>query len=268
MGAYESGQAFIASVLAKLPEAQREAARVIFEAADAKDAVTVLGDGTLARSDYSRSMDAMREKETQLNDHYTRLNDWYTVNKDALEAAKTARDGDLKTPANNVVDPARGKEDLQTPATFTLDDVRRIADEAVNTAGKDYIAVSAFIANQASRHLALFGEPLDALEIAQNPKVGRPIAGQPGRIFSLQDAYLEKYGERLQEKYKAAEEKRFNDEVDRRLAERQKQNTSHPFPLRSESSPLDVLSTKDGPAQHTLDTAVAEYERLQAARGS
>ena len=104
-------------------------------------------------------------------------------------------------------------------------------------------------------------------ELVANPKLGKPVYGQPGRVYSLQDAYQEKYGERLQAKYKEAEDKRINDEVEKRLGERIKQTTStHPFPLRAESSPLDVLSTKDGPAAHTLDSAVAEYERLVAAK--
>jgi hypothetical protein len=105
-------------------------------------------------------------------------------------------------------------------------------------------------------------------ELVANPKLGKPVYGDPSRVFSLQDAYIEKYGERLTAKHKEIEDKRFNDEVDRRLQERLKATTStHPFPLRAESSPLDVLSTKEGPAAHTLDSAVAEYERLQAARG-
>jgi len=265
MGAYESGQAFWAGVLAKLPEEQRAQAKAIFDHAEAKDALTLMGDGTLARSDYSKTMDALREKETALQEHYERLNNWYAVNKDALDEAKTLKEKGLQSPAAPITPPVQ--KDLQSPS-FTLDEVRKIADDAVNNAGKDYIAVSAFIASQSARHLALFGEPLDALEIVQNPKVGRPITGQPGRVFSLQDAYMEKYGPQLQKKYEEAENKRFNDEVEKRLAERQKQDTSHPFPLRSESSPLDVLTTKEGPAAHTLDTAVAEYERLQAARGS
>jgi hypothetical protein len=113
----------------------------------------------------------------------------------------------------------------------------------------------------------MFGEPLDAMEIVSNPKVGRPIVGQPGRVYSLQDSYNERYGERVQTKAKEAEDKRFNDEVEKRLQARAAQSPAHPFPLRSEASPLDVLQTKDGPAVHTLDSAVAEYERLQSGRG-
>jgi hypothetical protein len=208
-------------------------------------------------------MDTLREKEGALNQHYERLNDWYTINKDALDEAKTIKErGPAPAP-----EPPDDKKPLQSPS-LSIEDVRRLADEAVNSAGKDYIQVSAFIASQAGRHLAIFGEPLDALELVQNPKVGRPIAGQPGRIFSLQDAYLERYGPQLQKKQQEADDKRFNDEVEKRLAERTKSQSTHPFPLRNESSPLDVLQTKEGSAAHTLDTAVAEYERLQSARGS
>jgi hypothetical protein len=275
MGAFESGSSFIAGVLAKLPETQRSAAQAIFDAAEAKDAVVLLGDGVLARSDYSKHMDTLRDKEVALNQHYETLTSWYDVNKSALEEAR-----DLKlrsgggtphpqpTPTPTPSPSPTPSPDLQSPA-LSAADVRKLADDAVNEAGRDYVAVSAYIASIAAQHQAMFGEPLNALELVQNPKVGRPIVGQPGRIFSLQDAYLERYGEAVGKKQQEAQDKRFNDEVERRLGERQKQTTSHhPFPLRAESSPLDVLETKEGPAAHTLDSAVAEYERLQAARGS
>ena len=60
MGAFESGQSFIAGVLAKLPAEQQAQAKAIFDAAEAKDAVALIGDGALARSDYSRHMDELR----------------------------------------------------------------------------------------------------------------------------------------------------------------------------------------------------------------
>jgi len=281
MGAFESGQSFLDGVLAKLPEKQREAAEAIFKAAEAKDAVTLLGDGALARSDYSRSMDQLREKEGALNEYYTRLNSWYADNQTALERAVAAGGGNPQLQHNPQLQQQYTPEQLaylqqqqqqqqqhalQSPA-YTPQQMREVAEQAINEAGRDYIAVSAFIAQQGLHHLHMFGEPLDAMELVQNPKLGKPIVGQPGRVYSLQDAYQEKYGERLQAKQKETEEKRFNDEVEKRLQERQKANASHPFPLRNESSPLDVLASKDGPGAHTLDTAVAEYERLQSARG-
>jgi hypothetical protein len=269
MGAFESGQSLLAGVLAKLSPEQRTQAEAIFNSAEAKDAVTVIGDSALARSDYSRSMDSLREKEGALNEYYTRLNSWYEENRSALEAARGGGGGD-PTPSPEPTHQPAYQPAAGQPAPggmLTQADIRRIADEAVNEAGKDYIAVTAFLATQGARHSHLFGEPLDMTELVANPKLGKPVYGQPGRVFSLQDAYYERYGERIQKKQQEFEDKRINDEVDRRLSERLKQQTSvHPFPLRQESAPLDVLSTKDGPAAHTLDSAVAEYERLVAAK--
>jgi hypothetical protein len=259
MGAFESGQSFIAGVLAKLPTEQQAQAKAIFDAAEAKDAVTLLGDGALARSDYSRHMDTLREKETSLTEYYTKLDGWYKDNEAALKAARsTAASPDPATPA----------APLQSPASITPEQMRQIANDAINEAGKDYIAVSAFLTTQGAWHSHVFNEPLDMTELVNNPKLGRPVLGQPGRVYSLQDAYQEKYGERIAAKNKEAEDKRINDEVEKRYAERTRASASQPFPLRSESSPLDVLTTKDGPAAHTLDSAVAEYERLVAAKST
>jgi hypothetical protein len=263
MGAFESGSSFLAGVLAKLPAEQRAQAEAVFNNAEAKEAVTLVGDSVLARSDYSRNMDQLREKEQALTEYYTRLDGWYKDNEAALASARTR-------PAESRVDQpvipsGQPRPDLQTPA-LTSAEMKRIAEDAINEAGRDYIAVSAFITTQGAWHSHVFGEPLDVTELVNNPKLGRPIVGQPGRVYSLQDAYQEKYGERIAAKNKETEDKRFNDEVERRYQERTRGTTSQPFPLRGETSPLDVLSTKDGPAAHTLDTAVAEYERLVAAK--
>lgn len=259
MGAFESGQSFMAGVLAKLPAEQRAQAEAIFNTAEAKDAVSLIGDGALARSDYSRSMDTVREKEQALNEYYTRLDGWYTENKAQLDAARE--------PAQYEPQPQPAAVAAGGNVALTQEDIRRIANDAVNEAGRDYIAVSAFLATQGARHSHLFGEPLDMTELVASPKLGKPIYGQPGRVYSLQDAYTERYGERIQKKQQEAEDKRINDEVDKRLGERLKQtNSGHPFPLRQESSPLDVLGTKEGTTVHTLDSAVAEYERLVSAK--
>lgn len=259
MGAFESGQSFLAGVLSKLPQEQRAQAEAIFNAAEAKDAVTLIGDSTLARSDYSRSMDQLREKEGALNEYYTRLDGWYVENKAALDAARSGGGGGDPTPSPEPTNGGAG-------GMISAAEARRIADEAVNEAGRDYLAVTAFLTTQGARHSHMFGEPLDMNELITSPKLGKPIYGQPGRVYSLQDAYNEKYGERLQAKQKEADDKRFNEEVEKRLADRVRASSTHPFPLRAESSPLDALQTKDGPAVHTLDSAVAEYERLVAAK--
>jgi hypothetical protein len=262
MGAFESGSTFMAGVLAKLPAEQRAQAEAVFNNAEAKEAVTLIGDSVLARSDYSRNMDQLREKETALTEYYTRLDGWYKDNEAALAAARTRPVEQPRVEPPN----GHGQPNANLAPSVTPEEMRRIANDAINEAGRDYIAVSAFLTTQGAWHSHVFNEPLDMTELVQNPKLGRPIVGQPGRVFSLQDAYQERYGERIAAKNKEAEEKRFNDEVEKRYQERTRGTASQPFPLRGETSPLDVLSTKDGPAAHTLDTAVAEYERLVAAK--
>src|SRR5262247_1255996 len=127
MGAFESGQQFFAGVLAKLPAEQQAQAKAIFESAEAKDAVTLIGDSTLARSDYSRSMDQLREKESALVDYYQRLNTWYAENQTALDAARSSAvtGGDPK-PAGG--DPAPTPQPTNT-GVLTRDEILRIAND-------------------------------------------------------------------------------------------------------------------------------------------
>jgi hypothetical protein len=258
MGAFEDGSAFLAGVLAKLPEAVRTQAKEIFEKPEAKDAVIVIGDGVLARPDYSKAMNDLKAKETELTEKFNQLNDWWAVNEAALVEYKTIKPE---------YDSLKGKKAAEPPTPPP--DARQIALDVVNEAGREYVGVSAWIAGKVAVHQQMFGEPLDTMALVSNPKLGKPIPGQPGRVFSLQDAYNESYGEKVAAKAKEAEEKRINDEVQKRLAEERAKSVGQPFPLRGEApSVLDVLQTKDGPAAHTLDTAVAEYERLQNARGT
>jgi hypothetical protein len=260
VGAFESGQEFVAGVIAKLPAELQAQARELFGKPEAKDAVIIVGDGVLARPAYSKAMDDLKVKETELADKLANLNTWFAENKAALEEFVTIKPeyDELKAGAPNP---------KPTPDPKPVDP-RAIAQEVVNEAAREAVNVSAWLAGKAVEHSHLFGEPLNVMEIVSDPRLGKPIAGQPGRVFSLQDAYSAKYGERVAVKVKEAEDKKFNDEVEKRMAVERAKLTGQPFPLRGDASPsvLDVLATKEGPASHTLDSAVAEYERLQGVR--
>lgn len=257
MGAFEDGNSFIAGVLAKLPESLRGQAKEFFEKPEAKDAVVAIGDGVLARSDYSKHMDALKTKEGELTGKFTELNDWFAANEAALKeypALKTK----LATYEKEPPKPGDKKDDVVDP--------RQVAREEIDAAGREYVSVSAWLAGKVAQHQQMFGEPLDAMALVSNPKLGKPIAGQPGRVFSLDDAYREQHGERVAKHQQAVHDKSINDEVEKRLAEKLKERSTQPFPLRGDApSVLDVLELKDRPA-HTIDSAVAEYERLQSAR--
>lgn len=274
-GAFEDGQAFLAGVLAKISDPEKRAqAEAVLKDPAAKDAVTLMGDGVLARADYSKSMDATKKladdakaKLDEATALYERNQTWYDANKAALteyptlkaELAKRGEGGD-----DDDLDEHGRKKGNPPP------DPRKIAEDVVNEQGRSYIEVSAWMAGKVAFHSHLFGEPFDPTELLANPKLGKPIAGQPGRVYSLNDAYQEKFGERLAAKQKEAHDKEIETEVQKRMTEERSKLATQPFPLRggAEPSVLDVLADKNGSAAHTVDTAVAEYERLSTARGT
>lgn len=261
MGAFESGSEFLAGVIAKLPAELQAQAKDLFSKPEAKDAVIIIGDGALARPDYSKAMNDLKAKETATQAKLDELNAWYEENKAALQEYVTIKPeyDDLKAKGPNPK-PDPNPNPNPNPPT----DPRKMVEEVLAEEGRSYVSLSAFIAGLSVKHLHMFGEPLDPMELVTNPKLGKPIVGQPGRVYSLQDAYNEKYGERVAAKAKEAEEKKFNDEVQKRLTEERAKLAGQPFPLRNEApSVLDHI--KDS-AEHTLDTAVAEYDRLQMAR--
>lgn len=251
MGAKESGQAFLEQVLSKLPADKQAAAKALFEDPGAEGAVTLLGDGALARADYSKGMDALKAKTDELEN-------WFQDNKGALDDYVA-----IKPEYDKLKD---GKHEPVKPVVDPIDP-KKVVEDVLSVQGPHFLQASAWMAAKAVEHSRLFGEELDVLALAQDPRLGKQIKGAAeGRVVSLPDLYMEKYGEKVAAKAKEIEEKKFNDEVDKRLKDRLSQQTTNPFPLRGESSVLDVLSEKDGAAKHTLDTAVAEYERLTAAR--
>lgn len=266
MGAFESGTEFLAGVIAKLPPELQPQAKELFEKPEAKDAVVIVGDGVLARPDYSKAMNDLKTKETELGEKLNNLNAWYADNEAALQEYLVIKPEYDKFRA---APPPPKPGDPPAPPIPPADP-RKVVEEILNEQGREYVALSAWLAGKAVEHFHLFQEPLNVMELTADPRLGKPIAGQPGRVFSLPDVYASKFGERVAAKAKEADEKKFNDEVTKRLNEERARTTGQPFPLRGDASPsvLDVLSTKDGPAQHTLDTAVSEYERLSTARAT
>lgn len=262
--AAESGKAFLAGVLAKLPESVRGQAEALFAAPEAADALVILGDGTLARSDYSRSMDEIRAKEAELQSKYTELTDWYTVNQTALQEAAEIKARGVQPNPNPTPTPQPTPQPKPQP-----EDTRTLVESILAERERDYAGFVGFTTDLAVRHYRTFGEELNTTELMADPRVGRPIAGQPGRVFSLQDAYQAKYGEKLQAKAKEQEEAAFEKRYQERRAAELRANPQVPYPIaRPEPSPLDALSSDRKPDQYTPDSAAALYEQLQSQRSA
>jgi hypothetical protein len=250
--ALDSGKAFIDGVLAKLPEGLRESARAAFTAPEAADALTAVGDGVLARADYSKMMDDLRVKEETLTSDFDRLNTWFETIKPKAEgydalAAEVVR---LKGQPPTVV-----RDDK--PAGMTDADFDKKIEERERAAATYFNTTNAL----SLKHFQTFGDVLDLNDLV--------VFAQKSRLPIL-DAYQQKFAEPLQKKAQEQEDLRINKLVEAKLVEERKRSGGdQPFPLKNSSpSVLDILEQPDRkPTDHTVDTAVAEYDRLQSARG-
>lgn len=259
MGAKESGQSLLAGVLAKLPEGDRAAAQAIFAKAEAEGAITLIGESALARSDYSKHMDEIRDKTQQLEAKQTELTEWWEVNKDALVDYKTIKPefDKLKTtpPATPpATPPGRTQEEIEKEMAATLE----VRDRA-------FAGALGFSVTLAQKHFVMFNEALDMNELLRDPKIGT-VDKTTGERYGLMDAYNAKHGERVSTKLKEVEDAKFNKAVDDKVKETLRSSPQHPFPIRDSSpSPLDALTTPDKKTtDFTVDSAVAFYEQLQA----
>lgn len=271
MGAFEDGSTFVTGVLAKLPEALRAQVKDVLDKPEAKDAVVLIGESVLARTDYSKRQDELAAQRAELTTKFNELNGWYDKNKAALQEYPT-----LKAEIDRLKKSGGGGGDDDPPLPKDPPDIRSVALDVVNEVAPEYIGVAAWLHDKGREHERLFtgakeAPAFSAASLTRNPKLGKPIAGQPGRVFSLEDAYQELYGEKVVARRKELDDAAVETRVQERLKEERAKLVGQPFPLRSggpEPSVLDTLSTKDGSAAHTLDSAVVEYERLQAARAS
>ena len=265
MGAFESGQDFLKGVLAKLPESLRnKPLEEIVAAAEAKEALTTVGDSVLARSDYSKHMDAIREEKAKLTEDYEKLTAWYEEKKQVLDEY-----GRIKPEYDKLkADPLRPRTPVTDPA---LDPSKFIdKDTFAKEMREQQMAAANYLGLQQAitlKHYNDFKEVIDTRELLNDPNLGK--TAPDGHVYGLLDAYQTKYHDKLAEKAKADEDARINKLADERVAEKMK-GMQQPFPIRrSEPSVLDLIETpaKDAP-KHDVDSAVALYEQLTQARAS
>lgn len=258
MGAYESGQSFLAGVLAKLTPEQQAQAKAIFEAPEAKDALTTLGDGVLARTDYSKQMDSLRQKQTELDQLYQRNTDWFGQNEAALQEYLR-----IKPEYETLKGSKPGAPPSPSPSGLDESAIQKLLDERINQASVDVVGLSAWAATKSAEHMQMFQEVLPVQTLINDAITARK-AGKP---VTIDEVYIEKYGPRLKEKADAAEAARIDKLVQEKLAAERAASPGLPFPVRTEASVLDVLEQKLDPTQFTAAAAAAEYQRLQQARG-
>lgn len=255
------------AILAKLPESLRESAKALFAAPEAAAALTELGARTLAQADYSRQSDETRKQredadalKIQVQEDYERLNAWYAG------ISKKVEDYDKLKPEYDRLKGSNGNPPPPIPTDkLTGDFIDR--KTFTDTMQQEQIAAANYLALQnviTLKHYQDFGEVIDTRDLLADKSLGRQLPD--GRVYGLVDAYQAKFAEKLKTKSETDEKSRIDKLVEARLTEERKHQPM-PYPVRPGSAPIDLLE-QDKPEAHTLDTALAEYDRLQAVRGA
>lgn len=252
MTAKEAGQAFLAEVLAQVPEDRRAAV----QEAMTEGALTALGAGALRQSDYSRQSDEVRTQLTeaqttlaQANAFKGELDTWYETHKAQLEEYQVLKGT---------------KPESEKPAITGTAFTREQYEADIREREAAVAGAIATVPVLALKHFQTFNEVLDVPALLKDAQI---------RELGLPGVYQKVYGPKLAEKAKAAEDARIEAEVVKRTNERLAANPRFPYPTSPrEPSPLDRLETplKPGetpsPVGDVVDAAVAAYNQLQADR--
>lgn len=262
--AVDAGKAFMAGVLAKIPDPEKRAQveAVFNDEALAADALVVVGAGALAQSDINRKYTELQEKENALTEDYNRLNTWFADNKSKLEEYDSLK---ARVGAPNPPNP---------PNPPAAPDLSKYIDQDTfhKTMQQEQLAAANYLGLQnvlTLSHYKDFGEILDTRELLADKRLGQQLPD--GRVFGLKDAYEAKFADKIAERDKTREAQRVQKLVDEQVAERLKgMPQAQAYPLKGAPSPLDLLEpgAQSKPEDFTVDAAVAEYHRLQQARAS
>lgn len=260
-----AGQAFLQSVLSKIsdPGLKQQAEQVFANAA----IQTEIGGGVLGQSEVDRQLQELRTKETdlqtktaELDDRETRLTTWhdqlttwYGEKKDLMEIGAEAKKAGFD-PKNPNANAGKGGK-VELPANVVTEDK---LNEIIAGERSSFLGFSLEQNQLMKRHYETFGKLLDVEPLLRHPEIkNRGLAG----VYEI--VHKDALEAKATNDQKAAEDKIRADERAKVLAGNQ---MPYPLPTGAGSgSPLDALETKGNAP--VVDAAVAEYARLQAARG-
>ena len=270
MGALDTGKSLAEQILAKLPEGLRGSVKAAFDAPESVEALTLLGDSAMARSDYSRQSDEIRKKtedldalNAQVQGDYQNLKTWYAQNQAKLQEFDTIKP-EYERLKGGTPNPNPNPNPNPVPAKgLSQEDVDKLLQE--RDAG--YARVLAVTTTLATKHLRDFNEVLDVNALVEHASKHRVALFDPR---AETDAYRAIHGEKIAAKAKAEADADIEKRVQERLAQ-ERRSQQQPYPVRGqEPSVLDTLEQPDRQNRYTVDTAVARYEELTsgaAARG-
>lgn len=228
----ESGNAFLAEILARIPEDRRAAVEAVLP-----DLAPHVGDGVLRQATFSSELDRLKRVESEQTQ-------WWDTNKALVDTGRKA--------AAAGFDPAKPSTTSALP-----DDVIRA--EQLEQRERLYATVNSQMIGLATRHMREFGEDLDLDALMADPRCTQ---------IGLKGVYEAKFGERFAAKAKAAQEADIAKQVEAGVAERMKIMRHPSFPVSGEAdtSPLAALAPIKGNVD--VDDLVDEYNTLVSSGGA
>lgn len=244
--------AFLAGILAQLPEESR---------GKAQEAIEALEGNGLRQSDYSAKMNELRTEQEKANALYTSNTEWFEANKTRLQELDTLK-GEIASGTLIRADGATRRPENAPAATGVTEEV---VIKKIDEFGRDAVGVIAEVQNLSNTHFAQFGEPLDTTQLFTHPKAQQ---------IGIRGVYNIVYADRLKAKAdaaaKAKEDQIRADERTKTLAEVNGRAIPQYPASGSEASTLDALdaAARSGqpPKIASVDDMAAEYGRLAAAR--
>lgn len=208
MGAKEAGQAFLDSVMNRIPEERRAAVAELVP-----DLAEVIGDGVMRHDEFSRAMDGVRAKHTEQSA-------WYDANKPLVDLGRKAQEAGF-VPGTT------------SPGPVPAPTASVVGREEFEAAQRDFVSYQAVTQKLGFSHLREFNEVLDLNTLLQDPAV---------KTLGLEGAYAASVAARRQEAAKLATDAEIKRQVEEQVAQRMKgaSNPSYPSAIPA-GSPLDAL---------------------------
>jgi hypothetical protein len=238
--------AFLAGILAHVPEADRGKAQAALEGLEANG---------LRQSEYSRLADEAAAAKRAADDLLAQNQAWFAEREAALKEVDTLR---AKAAAGGET-----KVEYKVPeGVITRDELTKILDQTERGA-VGFISEANVLS---LKHYKDFGEVLNITELMMDPQVQK---------IGLKGVYESKFKDQISAKVKAAEDARaeaFRLEGEKRAMERLSQSRGPGYPVvgNEEGSSLDAIeAARESGGKVTLKSVnemASEYARLSSTR--
>lgn len=225
---------------------------------EADQILSALGERVMAKDEYSRAHDQLREKDRAVLAYKTQLDNWYNEKVEALSTGETAKAelAKLKAGAGGTQPPASSAV-ASLEGYVKKDEIEKYINERVALSENQGLTVMTQLGALVGRHHHTYGEPLDTnalVTFAREKGVG---------VAAAYDEMFAEKAKALTEKRAAAERKKLEEEI-REQVRKEMGHGAYPVGPQEDSSgnTLSGLKQKQGESDYGVQAAINEYYRM------